>query len=100
MNSIKYRFEKIAVEQPCAAAWACFRQAVEGRRYTRRAIRENFLVLVPRSDYDESCTKVLIDQLYSASNPSMEDYFGVEKEEISSPFYQRYTLGHVEQLTS
>ena len=69
MNSIERRFKKIAEANPQWSAYVCLAEAVGGHRYNHKTIRRNFLMLVPKEDYEMHIERELIAFLDNLSNP-------------------------------
>ena len=91
MNSIDYRFKGLEKLHPQRCAFGLLKEAVEGRMYKHRTIREGFLRLVPKDDYEPSVEKDLIEELYRASNTPMDNHFeGVNSNLSLLDFDYRY----------
>ncbi len=75
MISIKASFREIQKKNPELADYVCFIRAVRGRKFSRRAIRESFLICVDFGDYDRVNLGDLINQLHIASNTVVDDHF-------------------------
>jgi hypothetical protein len=69
MNSIERRLLKIAESNPQWSRYVCLAGAITGFGYNHKTIRENFLRLVPKEDYEESDERKLIAYLDTLSNP-------------------------------
>ena len=73
MKSIEARFRNIKESNPYWSDWVCFYQAIVGKNFSVRAIRQNFNKLVPKDDWEGNNPKQVISFMASASNMA-EDY--------------------------
>ena len=66
MRSIKARFNR-EKKTPNVSDYIAFHRAIRGQKFTEKAIRENFLELVDKQDYNPAIKESLISQLVGVS---------------------------------
>ena len=54
MKNLKIKFNKIKDQNPTSSDICCFGKLVRGQNYDHLSIRENFLKLVDKEEYDNS----------------------------------------------
>lgn len=89
MRSIESSFRKIEKKNPSYGDYPCMVEAVMGRGFNRRAIREAFKKLIDKDDYDSKDLNKLITQLHIISNVVVDDHF---KNKIARMGYQNLFL--------
>lgn len=72
MNSIERRFKLISQQNPHLAAYSCLVEALAYRKYKHKAIRRNFLHLIPKDDYEFETEKDLVKWLDKITNTRMD----------------------------
>lgn len=63
MKSIERSFQNIQKKNSQWSSYVCFKQAIRGKKYTDRSVREAFHKYVHKDDYDENDKKYIIAEL-------------------------------------
>ena len=69
MRSIKRRYDQISQKNPYSSSLACFKRAIEGQNFKRRAIRYWFFQLVEKDDYNPKDKKAIFRDLENLKPP-------------------------------
>lgn len=75
MRSINASFKEVSRKNPELGDYVCLIRAVRGQKFSERPIREFFVRLVDKDDYDPNDLRALVRQLHIASNIVVDDHF-------------------------
>lgn len=67
MKSIKSNFEKISKNNPHLGSYCVLSKAVDGKKFSRQAIRRAYNKFIPKDEYLKSESKYHFDHLCSVS---------------------------------
>lgn len=83
MKSIRARFNK-QDSNSGLGAYILLQRAIRGEMLKRRSIRDAFLSLVPKEDYDNNDINALIKHLEEVSNTPEDDHLETKNESETS----------------
>jgi len=67
MRSLARKFKQIEAENPNFSSYICFAEAIKGRNFSPKIIKQYFNQLVDPDDYDPEEKRAILQYLYQLS---------------------------------